>query len=873
MGFKCEFILIINSGDRMSVPNDDYEAFRFAVGALATLEDYLPAAAKGDTEAQFNAAECYRLNQKIDPHLVPPTAVKRLEEAIGWYTKAINSKKDFAEAIQGLSEAEFDLGELYRTGTEGALKDVKIAFEYHKTSANHGLAKAMCSLGIFYSEGEGIKRTADNKKEAFEWFKKAEKAGYAGRRLHYALGRCYHHGDGVQKDLDEAFRYYHLAAVAGDAESQCIIGELQLIFHDIKCLKELGNLSRAMLNKEAMTWFQRAADQNYPRAKYALGCRYRWLENHDLAFKLFTEALNQGYLHSYCPLGFYYEEGVVVPKDSRLAFQYFELAQKNNLLSGSDYYEMAMLYFSKDPSAARADTAQVRKAKEWLIKSVCAGYDPAIREYYKRFKNEKEGLEGLTALVKSDLEKTEGALTVHNYIGTSFARTILFAPYYREQAHLIRSIALEISNKNDSEREILPEILNPFQIITQNASHIQEFELGIEDNQTLPLPPHFYRFFQNSAPSFSLILKGSNTRDVFSALPLTRIKATLLRLELRGVMLQGPSLNLFSDFLNRNESLRELNLFGIRGEAIAALGKLLLENTSIIRLNFKVFMEEYRFFLAALQRHAFEALGITILHPENDFSGKSRAAEIMAAVYQQKSLTSLLYNDSDADLALLVNHRIPSLKKVSMRFGTLQSLERLFECPSSLSSLTFDETCPRGLHRREDNRCGFKLSEILKNRQVRQQLRYLAMPRFEMPFEKLAQIGKALKGNKNLTELFLSAASCDSFEWGNSVLPSLERNKRLLFNWEMASVILAFMRANRGSKLLTSVFPLLDRIHRFSGEDSYPSSFYETPLKERIDPSAFLKTQFALHCLDAPPPIAASRKRKSPLATSLPSPL
>ena len=70
---------------------------------------------------------------------------------------------DFATALrewtplaeQGLAEAQFNLGQMYRRG-EGVLQDDKTAVKWYTLAAEQGDADAQNNLGLMYHRGEGV---------------------------------------------------------------------------------------------------------------------------------------------------------------------------------------------------------------------------------------------------------------------------------------------------------------------------------------------------------------------------------------------------------------------------------------------------------------------------------------------------------------------------------------------------------------------------------------------------------------------------------------------------------------------------------------------------------------------------------------------
>ena len=70
-----------------------------------------------------------------------------------------------------------------------------------------------------YHKGEGLEK--DNQ-EAMKWFLKAAEHGHA--RAQNAIGRMYNFGEGVKQDYQEAMKWYLKAAEQGDAHAQHNIG-------------------------------------------------------------------------------------------------------------------------------------------------------------------------------------------------------------------------------------------------------------------------------------------------------------------------------------------------------------------------------------------------------------------------------------------------------------------------------------------------------------------------------------------------------------------------------------------------------------------------------------------------------------------------
>ncbi|QLB40550.1 tetratricopeptide repeat protein [Mannheimia pernigra] len=113
-------------------------------------------------------------------------------------------------AEQGISEAQYNLGQMYRRG-EGVAKNDKQAVYWYQKAAEQGNTDAQYNLGSMYYVGKGV---AKNDKQAIYWYQKAAEQGMAAAQN--KLGAMYFKGEGVQRDLSKAKQYFQLACNGGD---------------------------------------------------------------------------------------------------------------------------------------------------------------------------------------------------------------------------------------------------------------------------------------------------------------------------------------------------------------------------------------------------------------------------------------------------------------------------------------------------------------------------------------------------------------------------------------------------------------------------------------------------------------------------------
>ena len=134
---------------------------------------------------------------------------KNRETALYWYGKAAELKHPVAfnriAQVYLYDEDTEGLGYLPSTDDPDRLQ---IAFDYFRKGAELGEAGCMNELGIMFMTGEC---TMVDEEEGFRWFKRAYNAPVSDPGDHaqaaYNLAVCYHHGNGVKKDLVTALEY------------------------------------------------------------------------------------------------------------------------------------------------------------------------------------------------------------------------------------------------------------------------------------------------------------------------------------------------------------------------------------------------------------------------------------------------------------------------------------------------------------------------------------------------------------------------------------------------------------------------------------------------------------------------------------------
>lgn len=177
------------------------------------------AAIRGDANAQFKLAECYRIGLGL-----PQDAAA----AIRWLRAA---------AEQGNPDAQNDLGSMYRIG-QGVAEDAAQALYWYGLAAQSGDPAALFNLGKTHLHGLG---TAVDFAAALECFSRAAEKGYIEAICE--LGTMHRFGHGVAQNLEAAAIFHVIAALEGDVVA---MGNLVDYRKQLEALALAGNQSAAL---------------------------------------------------------------------------------------------------------------------------------------------------------------------------------------------------------------------------------------------------------------------------------------------------------------------------------------------------------------------------------------------------------------------------------------------------------------------------------------------------------------------------------------------------------------------------------------------------------------------------------------------------
>ena len=165
----------------------------------------------------------------------------------------------------------------------------------------------------------------------------------------------YANGIGVKRDFKEALKWFQLAAEQGVAEAQFSLG---LTYYNGDGVNQDF--------KKAVRWFQMAAAQNHPAAQNFLSGMYSEgkgvSHNSEMAWRLTFAAAQQGFAYAQAHLGMNFAKGQKkVPQDNEEAYYWYSLALKEGIsLDKRDFANIAAEVV-KDSSTAGNRLSQKQK--------------------------------------------------------------------------------------------------------------------------------------------------------------------------------------------------------------------------------------------------------------------------------------------------------------------------------------------------------------------------------------------------------------------------------------------------------------------------------------------------------------------------------
>ena len=146
----------------------------------------------------------------------------------------------------------------------------------------------------------------------------------------------YHKGEGTDKDIDEAFKWYHQAAERGNAEAQNKLG----FCYDTGLGVKIDHM-------KAFEWYRKSAKKRLAKAQCNLAICYYYGtgvdKNYNKAFEWFFESAKQEYLDAQYAMGLCYYKGQGVKQDYKEAVNWYRKAAEQNHAGAQ--YELGCCYF------------------------------------------------------------------------------------------------------------------------------------------------------------------------------------------------------------------------------------------------------------------------------------------------------------------------------------------------------------------------------------------------------------------------------------------------------------------------------------------------------------------------------------------------
>lgn len=136
-----------------------------------------------------------------------------------------------------------------------------------------------CEIGDEYFFGRGVERDVE---EAAKWYAMSAERGYAVAQ--YNLGLMYETGHGVEKDEKKSMKYYRMAAEQGHAPAEYKLGLMYETGHGVDRSDYIAG-----------NWYRKAAKQGNADANFRLGLNYENREAYPDALKWYFRAQELGH--------------------------------------------------------------------------------------------------------------------------------------------------------------------------------------------------------------------------------------------------------------------------------------------------------------------------------------------------------------------------------------------------------------------------------------------------------------------------------------------------------------------------------------------------------------------------------------------------
>jgi len=217
------------------------------------VENITRSAHSGDVYAQFKLANIYFEGRVVN---------QNDKEAAGWFMKA---------AEQGHAESQFILATMYEKG-DGVGRDDARAYAWFVSAARQGHNRSIIMLEsdkwqeYIKNHSAELRHDDDTAQSEREEITPEQVENYTSKAsqgdvdAQYNLAILYYHGDGVEKNLEEALFWFHKAAEQDDTEAQYNLGFMYGRGEGVKKDQE-----------QSMQWFMKAAYKGHSGAQEIIG--------------------------------------------------------------------------------------------------------------------------------------------------------------------------------------------------------------------------------------------------------------------------------------------------------------------------------------------------------------------------------------------------------------------------------------------------------------------------------------------------------------------------------------------------------------------------------------------------------------------------
>ena len=291
--------------------------------------------------------------------------------------------------------------------------------------AEKGDARAENNLGYMYYKGEGVERNAE---EAIKWFRRAAEQRYA--KAQNNLGYMYYKGEGVERNVEKTIKWFRRAAEQGFVYAQYELGcDLYSDYYDVA---------------ENIEWCRKAAKQGYAEAQYNLGYFLAFYlsedEENGEEVNWLSKAAEQGHSLAQYLSSINVEE---IPRWLRqiTAQEETEGVYDMDTMCALVRRNVPSLPFSGSGMSSEGDAAEARKA--WFHRAAEQGYDTAQNTlgvmYYWGYggwtRNIKEAVKWFLKAAKQEYVYAQYNLGFMYYYGKGLARdTNEAAKWFRKAA-------------------------------------------------------------------------------------------------------------------------------------------------------------------------------------------------------------------------------------------------------------------------------------------------------------------------------------------------------------------------------------------------------------------------------------------------------